>query len=252
MDGEIAQFDSDLNRGDILGADKRRYGFVTAEWHSSGRPERGNAVRFVANDDRATQIYLLFPAHAAPLSPSEAIDAVYTIALGKAGGEDLFGAAPILWRSYFAPMLILLALGEVQLLLGGGLPIDWQQVTFPIGVLLFVIIVLGLLILLGVAIGVVALLGRLMGEHGRIGAGVLAYVWVQAVLVQPTICLMRLILGPRDPTIVIVLLVLGLVAVIIAAGRVVKSGFQLNSVGAGIFIVVAAGFVGFVLDRVVG
>src|ERR1700722_20309715 len=106
MDGEIIQFDPDLNRGDILGEDKRRYPFVLAEWHSAGQPERGKAVRFVANDDRATQIYLLFPAHSRPLSPTEAIDAVYTIALGKERERDLFGEAPVYWRSYFAPLAI--------------------------------------------------------------------------------------------------------------------------------------------------
>jgi hypothetical protein len=249
VDGEVIHFDPDLNHGDILGEDKRRYGFIRTEWHSAVEPERGNAVRFVANDDRATQVYLLFPAHTSPLSPSEAIDAVYSTALGKAGDRDLFGAAPVLWRSYLAPILILLVLGEVQLLLG-GVPIDWHKLPFWLELLLLAFMAIGLLIMFAVAIGVVALLGRMMGEPGRVGCGVLAYVWVEAVLVQPGICILRLILGPRDPTIVIILLAVALIALIIGAGRVVKSGFQLSNIGAG--IVVAAGLVGFVLDRIVG
>jgi hypothetical protein len=250
MDGEIIHFDSDLNQGDIVGADKRRYPFVTTDWRSAGQPARGNAVRFVANDDRATQIYLLAPAHLSPLSPSEAIDAVYRLALGRPD-EDPFGAAPVYWRSYIAPLLILAAIAALTILFG-GVPLDWSKLPFWLALLIFAFMVVAILIVFGLEIGIVALLGKMMGEPGRVGCGVLAYLWVESVLVQPGICVMRVILGPRDPTIVIVLLALGLAAVFLAAGRVVKSGFQLSNVGVGIFIVVAAGVVGFILDRVVG
>jgi hypothetical protein len=69
------------------------------------------------------------------------------------------------------------------------------------------------------------------------------------VLVQPGIGVLRLIFGPRDPMIVIILLGVGLIAIIIAAGRVVKSGFQLSNTGVGVFIVVASGLIDFMLDR---
>jgi hypothetical protein len=126
MDGEIVEFDPDFNRGVIIGEDRRRYGFVKTEWHSSGPPERGNAVRFVAEEARATQIYLRWPAYIAPLKASEAIDAVYGLALGLRGDQDLFGAAPVRWRNFLLPISILIVLGEVQVLLR-GIPIDWQH-----------------------------------------------------------------------------------------------------------------------------
>jgi hypothetical protein len=249
MDGEVISFDPDINRGDILGEDKRRYGFLRTEWHSAGEPERGNAVRFVANDDRATQVCLLVPAHASPLRPSEAIEAVYTIALGRAGDGDPFGA-PVRWRSYPAPILVMLVLGGLQQHLRGDIPIDWSKLTFGLQLLVLGFLLMGMLVTLAVVLGVVALLGRLMGEPGRVGRGVLAYLWVEAVLVQPAICVMRIILVPRNPTIVIVLLALGLIAAVLGAGRVVRSGFLLGHTAAGVFVVIAAGLVGFILDRV--
>jgi hypothetical protein len=35
---------------------------------------------------------------------------------------------------------------------------------------------------------------------------VLAHIWIEAMLLQPAICVIRMSFGPRDPTIVIVLL----------------------------------------------
>jgi hypothetical protein len=253
VDGEVVGYDSNLDLGSILGEDQRRYDFATADWLSAGRPERGNAVRFVVHNDHATQIYLRRPVYTPPLTPGEAIGAVYSIALGQAGNADYFGA-PILWRSYLAPMVILSVLSAGSLLFsgGGGLSIEWRQLSFLVGLLVLALIMLAILVMIGVAVGVVALLGKLMGEPGRVGAGVLAYLWVEAALLQPAICILRLFLGPRDPTILVILLAVGLIAVIFGAGRVVKSGFQLGSVGAGVFIVVAAGIVGFILDRAAG
>jgi hypothetical protein len=112
-----------------------------------------------------------------------------------------------------------------------------------------VVLAIGLVIMYAIAIGVVALLGGMLGEPGRVGCGILSYVWVEAVLVQPAICVLRLVFGPDDPMIVIILLGVGLIAIIIAAGRVVKSGFQLGNTGVGVLVVVASGLIGFMLDR---
>jgi hypothetical protein len=251
MDGEVLGFDSELNLGDIIGEDKRRYGFAIADWHAAAPPERGDGVRFVAAEDRATQIYLLRPAHAPPLTPSEAISAVYTTAFGRAGDPDLFGAATIRKRDYVLPVLIMLVFGEIQLLLHPDLPVDWHELPFWIGLLLLAFLAIGLSVMLAIATAVVALLGRLTGERGRVRCGVLAFLWVEAVVVQPAVCILRLILGPRDPGIVLALLAIGLIAAIVGAGRVVKSGFQLSNAAVGVFIVVVAGLVDFVLDRLI-
>src|SRR5579862_5866741 len=57
MKGDVIGFDPDTNAGAISGHDGRRYDFVTLEWRSGGRPVRGAVVDFVADGERATQIY---------------------------------------------------------------------------------------------------------------------------------------------------------------------------------------------------
>jgi len=55
--GDVIGFDPDTNSGAISGHDGQRYDFVTLEWKSPGRPVRGAVVDFVADGQRATQIY---------------------------------------------------------------------------------------------------------------------------------------------------------------------------------------------------
>jgi hypothetical protein len=236
MDGEVLGFDSELNLGDIIGEDNRRYEFVIADWSSNGLPERGDGVRFVAKEGCATQIYLRQgqAAHLPPLTASEAIGAVYGIALGQAGDEDAFGAS-VRWHGFLLPILILIALGELQTLVSDDVPFDWHQLPFWIDVLVLGLVAIGFLIILAVETGIVALLGRLMGEQGRVARGALAYLWVEAVLVQPVISVVRFMAGPHTPTILVILLAVVAIAAIIAAGRVVRSGFQLGGTGAGVF-----------------
>jgi uncharacterized membrane protein len=71
MKGNVLGFDPDTNTGAISGHDGQRYEFVRLEWRGSGQPMRAATVDFVANGNRATQIYPLGP----PFNPSEASDA---------------------------------------------------------------------------------------------------------------------------------------------------------------------------------
>lgn len=66
MKGNILGFDADTNTGAISGYDGQRYDFVTAEWHGTGRPRRGDVVDFQAIDQRATEIYLVEPIYVQP------------------------------------------------------------------------------------------------------------------------------------------------------------------------------------------
>ena len=59
MKGNVLGFDLDSNTGAISGNDGRRYGFVRLDWRGPGAPARGALVDFVAESDRATQIYPL-------------------------------------------------------------------------------------------------------------------------------------------------------------------------------------------------
>jgi uncharacterized membrane protein len=57
--GNVLGFDPDSNTGAISGHDGQRYEFVRLEWRGPGRPTRGDTVDFVADGNRATQIYPL-------------------------------------------------------------------------------------------------------------------------------------------------------------------------------------------------
>jgi uncharacterized membrane protein len=57
--GNILGFDPDSHTGAISGHDGQRYEFVTLEWRGPGQPLRSETVDFVAEGNRATQIYPL-------------------------------------------------------------------------------------------------------------------------------------------------------------------------------------------------
>jgi len=57
--GNVLGFDRDSNIGAITGHDGQRYDFVRLEWRGAGEPNRGETVDFIADGQRATQIYPL-------------------------------------------------------------------------------------------------------------------------------------------------------------------------------------------------
>jgi uncharacterized membrane protein len=59
MKGNVLGFDPDSNTGAISGHDGLRYEFVTLDWRGPSRPAHGETVDFVAEGNRATQIYPL-------------------------------------------------------------------------------------------------------------------------------------------------------------------------------------------------
>src|SRR5258708_39589824 len=59
MKGNVLGFGPDCNTGGISGHDGQRYDCVRLEWRGSGRRVRGDIVDFVADGNRATQIYPL-------------------------------------------------------------------------------------------------------------------------------------------------------------------------------------------------
>jgi uncharacterized membrane protein len=61
--GNVLGFDPNGNTGAISGHDGLRYEFVRLEWRGPGQPNRGEAVDFIADGQRATQIYPLTARH---------------------------------------------------------------------------------------------------------------------------------------------------------------------------------------------
>ena len=59
MKGDVLGFNPNSNTGAISGHDGQRYDFVRLEWRDPSLPRRGDTVDFVADGNRATQIYPL-------------------------------------------------------------------------------------------------------------------------------------------------------------------------------------------------
>jgi uncharacterized membrane protein len=57
MKGNILGFDPDTNTGAISGYDGQRYDFVRLEWRGPDLPARREAVDFIPENGRATQIF---------------------------------------------------------------------------------------------------------------------------------------------------------------------------------------------------
>lgn len=251
MDGKIHDYRPDLRRGRIVGEDKRPYEFADTDWHSPGQPEPGEGVRFAAAADRATQIYRLPPPHVPSLTAGRAIEAVYRIGFSRTGYDrDWFGA-PVRWGSFIAPVLVLLAFGALELLLGRRLPPIWQ-LSLPNAMLVLVLVAAGALLSLAIATGIVALMARILALRERIAAGMLAYLWSQAVMVRPAADFAQISAGPGISianVAPIVLLAVLLIVVVIAAGRVLNSAFRLGGVVSGSVIVVIGGGIAYVVDR---
>jgi|GEM_PF-777992 uncharacterized membrane protein YhaH (DUF805 family) len=94
MKGNVIGFDPDTNTGAISGHDGRRYDFATQDWHGHGTPRHGDVVDFVAEGERATQIYLLEPEYVAP-----SFGQFYFSAKGRISRSQY-------WLKYFLPVFV--------------------------------------------------------------------------------------------------------------------------------------------------
>ena len=108
MKGNVIGFDPDTNTGAISGHDGQRYDFTASDWHSQSRPRHGDLVDFVAEGQRAAQIYLIEPEYVAPgfvqfyFSPS-----------GRISRSQY-------WLRYFVPVLLVgVILSSLQLVSDG-------------------------------------------------------------------------------------------------------------------------------------
>lgn len=109
MKGNVIGFDPDTNTGAISGHDGQRYDFTTSDWHSHTRPKHGDLVDFVAEDQRAAQIYPIEPEYIAP-----GFGEFYFSPSGRISRSQY-------WLRYFVPILIIgMMLSLLQLVGGEG------------------------------------------------------------------------------------------------------------------------------------
>jgi len=72
MQGQILQLDDRQRTGLILGEDGKRYDFTAAEWRGSTPPLVGSTADFIAEGDKAREIFPLNRTHASASSTSTA------------------------------------------------------------------------------------------------------------------------------------------------------------------------------------
>lgn len=113
MDGLVLHFDEAKGSGLIRASDGSRYGFETGDWHSPEAPGAGAAVDFVADGERATEIYLVRrdSAGAQPLAPAREEPGSYLRArpgLPWAGAMLLSCFLPFLAIPFFSASLLTL------------------------------------------------------------------------------------------------------------------------------------------------
>jgi uncharacterized membrane protein len=145
MKGNVIGFDPDANTGAISGQDGKRYDFVRLEWRGSTAPSRGLVVDFVAEGERATQIYPL----AARNDPAE--------------GET----ARVVYILYLVSLFVGLTaiVGVIMAYVNRGDAADWvrshyrfQIRTFWIGLLYGALSLLTAVIVIGILFGMFTLI----------------------------------------------------------------------------------------------
>ncbi len=107
MKGNVIGFDPDTNTGAVSGHDGKRYEFVTQDWHGHSIPHHGDLVDFTAENERATQIFLLEPEYVYP-----GFWAFYFSAEGRASRSQY-------WLKYVLPVVVI-GLALDLLALAGG------------------------------------------------------------------------------------------------------------------------------------
>ena len=89
MNGKILHFDPNSREGIISGDDGNRYRFIGPDWHDSSVPVSGQTVDFIADGDRARDVYRVgSPAGIYPKSKIAA--ALFAFFLGMFGAHKFY------------------------------------------------------------------------------------------------------------------------------------------------------------------
>jgi hypothetical protein len=190
------------------------------------------------------------PAPAPRLAFDAVIGAIFRIAFGRTSDHDIFRNASVRWIDFIGPIVVLTIIN-----LAYELSVDPQLQRAMNASLNVTVMVLGLLVggtLLRMTIGLGITFGLAKGAVApeRVGPGLLAYAWMQAVLVTPWTILGRTTLSNHHPEWLVLLLAGGIVVfVIYATSRIMCVAFGLSAFAWGTLFAFAGSVVSYVVDR---
>jgi hypothetical protein len=184
------------------------------------------------------------------LAFDEVIGAIYRLAFRRPGDHDIFGNAQVRWTDFVAPVLVILVIGLTYDIgsdreLRAAMNINLTMSIKVLGIMLG-----GLMLRTAIGLFVTFLITAPNVAPARVGAGMLAYAWTQAVLIVPWMILARTTLDPHGPVALEIALVVGMLfGIVFCSARVMQVAFAFSGLGMGVLIVLAGNFVSDLADR---
>jgi hypothetical protein len=186
-----------------------------------------------------------------PLGFEKVIGAIYRIAFSRPGDHDVFRNAAVGWTDFLAPLALHLVLNTTYAITSDT-PLREAVATGarPVGIFLG-LIAAGILLRAVVGFAVTWALAYGLAAHERVGPGLLAYLWMQAILISPWVIVLRGVSG-HDPLWMIVLF--GFVPalyLLYCASRVMRTAFALPNLGFGLLFAMTGNVVSYVVDSLI-
>jgi hypothetical protein len=184
-----------------------------------------------------------------PLAGGAVIGAIYRIVFNRPGDNDVFRAATVRWTDFILPVAVFVVL-NLTYEIGSDRDLRSAVHASPRSAVI-VIGLIGAAILLRAVIGLAVtwVLAKGLASPGRVGPGLLAYMWTQAALISPWVIVLRGGVSGHDPMWMIVLF--GFVPALFlfyCAGRVMRVAFALPGLGLGILFALLGSAVSYFVD----
>jgi hypothetical protein len=183
----------------------------------------------------------------------DVIGAIYRIALGRPGDHDIFRGALVRWTDFIAPIVLSIAINLTYEIARDAPLRAAMNASFKASLIVFGILIGGLLLRVTVALTVTRGIGGGLSTPDRVGPGLLAFQWAQAVWVTPWVILGRLLIGTHGPEWLVLLLGAGIVVAMVGGvARVMRVAFALPTLGQALFVALAGPILSYIVDRLLG
>jgi hypothetical protein len=183
------------------------------------------------------------------LAATEAVGAVYRMGFKRGATDSVLDDVAVDWFDLILPIAALFALSVVV----AGVEVfsaKGSATELPLALVLAASVGAQLL-RFSVAAVVTWALARHLAVRERVLPGFLAYLWMEAALLQPWLWIVRSSIGGEDPWWVVIFFgYVPTAAMIFVAGRVMEMAFKLSSIWLGIFLALAGTATVSVLARV--